>query len=82
MALGQVASAASQPAGPSSAWQNAAFDSSGWTVNVGSGSATATATKIPTPSQAVGVAGAGVAGLLSSPLVLIAIFAIFAMKHK
>lgn len=51
-----------------------AFDSSGWTVNIGGGSASATAIK----NDPV----AGLGAMLGNPLVLLAIAAFFIMRGK
>jgi hypothetical protein len=81
-AFGPALTAAAQPAGPSSAWQSSDFNDSGWSVNIGSGSANASATSVPAAAAALGQASAGIAGLLGSPVVLIALAALFILNRK
>jgi hypothetical protein len=84
MALGSVAQAASQPAGPSSAYGTNTFDNSGFVVNVGGGTASSTKTALPTATQTMQAAAAGVASTLSNPVFVIgAALALYLyLKHK
>jgi hypothetical protein len=84
MALGSVAQAASQPAGPSSVLSTTSFDNSGFVVNVGPGTASSSKTTLPSASQVGQMAAAGVGGLLSNPVTVIAVgLALYLyLKHK
>jgi hypothetical protein len=84
MALGSVAKVAAQPAGPSSVIAPTTFDNSGFVVNLGGGTATSTKTALPSAAQAVQAAAAGVGGLLSNPVLIIAVgLGLFLyLKHK
>jgi hypothetical protein len=84
MALGSVAQAAAQPAGPSSVLSTTSFDNSGFVVNVGGGTASSSKTALPTAAQSVQAAVAGVGGLLSNPMIVIGVgLALFLyLKHK
>lgn len=84
MALGSVAQAASQPAGPSSVLGTNTFDNSGFVVNVGGGTASSSKTSLPTAAQAVGAAVASAGSLLANPVVIIAVgLGLFLyLKHK
>jgi hypothetical protein len=83
-AFGPALTASAQPGGPSHAAQSTGFDSSGWSVNINSAGASATATKtsLPSAGQALNAAGAGVASLLGSPVVLIGLVLLYAYMHK
>ncbi|MYN45791.1 hypothetical protein GTP23_12110 [Pseudoduganella sp. FT93W] len=83
MALGSVAKAAG-PAGPSSAISTAAFDNSGFTVNVGGGSASSNKTALPSPVQTMQAAAVHVGGLLSNPatVILVGLALFLYLKHK
>lgn len=87
MALGGIAQAAMQPGGPSSASGNSfapSFDSSAWSVSIGSSGANgATNAKTEAPGITSG-AGAGnlLGGLLSNPLILIALVAAVVLLRK
>ncbi len=76
MAVGSLAN--SRAAAPGNAQSTAqfsdAFDSSGWTVNIGSGSASATAVK--------NAPLAGAASMLQNPVVLLGLLALFYFMRK
>ena len=84
MALGSIANAGK--AAPSSASQQstAAFDNSGWVVNIGGGTASSTKTALPTTSQALGAVAASAGSLLSNPIFIIGVgLGLFLiLKHK
>lgn len=87
MGAASVAQAALQPAGPSNSGGNnyaSDYDGSAWSVSVGTGtqsSANNAKTEAPGVSTTGGGAGS-VNGLLSNPLVLIALVAAFVLLRK
>jgi hypothetical protein len=82
MAVGSIANSP-PPSSNAQSSTTVTFDNSGFAVSIG-GAATSTKTALPTAAQSVQQAAAGIGGLLSNPVTVIAIgLALFLyLKHK